>query len=273
MGYTGSVGFVGSGYAGSLGYTGSLGYYGSVGYTGSAGITTRLTNGSYSLTLNTDGTVQFPYIKFPAGDGTVGQTLVTDGHGNLSWSSGSSLTIHKSLDVGTKGAVLIYAIGMIPDPGGSGTNVIQIQATTAHSLNNGDYVTIVYVQGTEELNFNSYYVKVISTDTVILYQDLALTTPIVPVTYIDATGKTIPYRGYIGSGTMYPGNITFGDSSQQTFRAPIFQTNNTPLSEPFLPGDYWYDDTTASLYVYSKFTPTDGSPVYYDFKDITVRKS
>jgi len=278
QGYWGSSGFMGStGYTGSAsstpGYTGSQGYYGSVGFTGSAGSSTALSNGSHTLTINNDGSVQFPFIKFPPNDGTAGQTLVTDGNGNLSWSSGSSLTVHKSLDVGTKSAVSIYAVEMIPDPGGSGTNIIQIQATAPHNLNDSDYVTIVYVQGTEELNFNSYFVKVISTDTVILFQDSALTTPVVPVTGIDATGDTIPYRGYVGSGTMYPGNITFGDGSQQAIRAPIFQTNNTPLSEPFYPGDYWYDDTTDSIYVYSKFTPTDGSPVYYDFKDITARKT
>jgi hypothetical protein len=51
------------------------------------GSVTQLVNGDKTLTLNSDGSVQFPYYKFPAADGTTGQTLVTDGAGNLTWAT------------------------------------------------------------------------------------------------------------------------------------------------------------------------------------------
>jgi hypothetical protein len=53
------------------------------------------TDGSTDHTwiLNPSGTTSFPHYTFPADDGSDGQSLVTDGSGNLSWSSpgGSSI--------------------------------------------------------------------------------------------------------------------------------------------------------------------------------------
>jgi hypothetical protein len=52
---------------------------------GGGGISTELVNGSNHLSMNTDGSVQFPHFTFPAGDGTNGQVLKTNGSGILTW--------------------------------------------------------------------------------------------------------------------------------------------------------------------------------------------
>ena len=51
----------------------------------SSTISDHLHHGSFNLTLNDDGTVQFPNYKFPVADGTNGQTLKTNGSGILTW--------------------------------------------------------------------------------------------------------------------------------------------------------------------------------------------
>jgi hypothetical protein len=54
------------------------------------GSVNQLVNGTNTLKLNSDGSVQFPNYKFPAAAGTAGQVLSTDGSGNVSWSNASS---------------------------------------------------------------------------------------------------------------------------------------------------------------------------------------
>jgi hypothetical protein len=58
-----------------------------------SGVTTnQLINGSYTLTLNADGTVSFPNYKFPVADGSANQVLQTNGSGILSWSAIGGVT-------------------------------------------------------------------------------------------------------------------------------------------------------------------------------------
>ena len=54
---------------------------------GGGGISTQLVSGSNHLVMNPNGTVQLPYFTFPAGDGSNGQVLKTNGSGVLNWSS------------------------------------------------------------------------------------------------------------------------------------------------------------------------------------------
>jgi filamentous hemagglutinin family protein len=65
-------------------------------------------------------------------------------------------------------------------------------------------------------------------------------------------------------------SITFGDGSQQAARAPMMFTNdsvdaNGDLIMPLIPGDFYYDNTSDTLFVYTDFGG------YSDFLDITVR--
>ena len=58
---------------------------------------TQLVNGSYTLQLNSDGTVSFPNYTFPVADGVMdvgtgwGQVLATNGAGTLSWTDAKNL--------------------------------------------------------------------------------------------------------------------------------------------------------------------------------------
>ena len=54
----------------------------------SSTISDHLHHGDFNLTLNDDGTVQFPNYKFPVADGASGQVLTTDGSGILSFAAG-----------------------------------------------------------------------------------------------------------------------------------------------------------------------------------------
>jgi len=66
------------------------------------------------------------------------------------------------------------------------------------------------------------------------------------------------------------GSIFFGSNTwAQSNRAAIFITNadwaaNLDINT-LIPGDFYYDDTTDSIYIYTDFT------TYNDFKDLTVR--
>ena len=76
--YTGDNGIV---------YTYSNGRWVGAGALGNT-VPSKVKNDGYELNLNIDGTVSFPNYTFPLGDGTNGQTLVTDGSGHLSWAAG-----------------------------------------------------------------------------------------------------------------------------------------------------------------------------------------
>ena len=58
---------------------------GNVTITNTAATTNQLVNGSYTLTLNADGSTSFPTYTFPDEDGANGQILIADGTGNVTW--------------------------------------------------------------------------------------------------------------------------------------------------------------------------------------------
>jgi hypothetical protein len=62
----------------------------SVSTTGGTGAVTINASGGYSWTFGTDGTTAFPNYTFPSAHGTLGQVLVDDGNGSLSWSEPAS---------------------------------------------------------------------------------------------------------------------------------------------------------------------------------------
>jgi len=86
---------------------------------GGGGISTELVSGSHRLTMNPNGSMQFPYFTIPAGDGANGQVLKTNGSGVLSWTSDSTTTYrlyntnltqptqHYTLEVDTNGVVIL----------------------------------------------------------------------------------------------------------------------------------------------------------------------
>jgi hypothetical protein len=64
------------------------------------GSVNQLVNGTNTLKLNSDGSVQFPNYTFPAADGTAGQILQTDGAGNISWVNKSSTQTASTTQLG-----------------------------------------------------------------------------------------------------------------------------------------------------------------------------
>lgn len=241
----------------------------------------QLTNNTASILLHDDGSVDFPKFKFPKNDGAADQFLVTDGAGNLSWSSTLNLEnvqIKKSLGIGIGNILSIANVTTMTDPAASldfnglPNIMIQIQTTTNHGLNNGDLITIFGVGGTEELNFNSFYVSVVSTDTFSLYTDSALTAIADGKTYSDYGNlTTYPFRTYTGGGIVVLGSIRFGDQTHQAAAAPKFLNNNSPFDIGFIPGDFYYDDTTDRISLYAKITPISGGDVFYTLIDLTRR--
>jgi len=229
-----------------------------------------LNNGSQSLTLNADGTVQFPFFKFPATDGTAGQTLTTDGNGNLTWSSAGggdtkNLTVGDNLNIGTNTILTIQTVSIIPDPNGSTMMAVQITTTTPHGLSNNQIVTIFgVISGTasatdSELNSPGWIVGNVTSTTFILYED---------ITGDLADGTT--FRTYVSGGYVAVGQIVFADTTFQTTRPPMLITNNTPWDIAELPGDFVWDDVKGTIGIVVKYTPTDGSDIYYGIKDLTV---
>ena len=62
----------------------------SVSSTSGTGSVTLNASGGYSWSFNTDGTTEFPNYTFPSAHGTVGQVLVDNGSGVLSWAEPAS---------------------------------------------------------------------------------------------------------------------------------------------------------------------------------------
>ncbi|CAB4122934.1 hypothetical protein UFOVP29_104 [uncultured Caudovirales phage] len=61
---------------------------------------TQLVNGSANLSLNGDGTVQFPGYLFPATDGSAGQILTTDGSSSVYWGDSAGLSVATDTQLG-----------------------------------------------------------------------------------------------------------------------------------------------------------------------------
>ena len=56
-------------------------------------VPSKVSNNGNELNINSDGTISFPNYTFPVADGEDGQTLVTDGAGNLSWAAGVAASL------------------------------------------------------------------------------------------------------------------------------------------------------------------------------------
>ena len=90
------------------------------------------------------------------------------------------------------------------------TNPVQIEAA-GHDLTSGTYITIAGVDGTVELNENSYYVWVVSSSTLNLYADVNLNIP------VDGTGFTAySTSGTVYLNTVYDENIAIGTEAGES---------------------------------------------------------
>ena len=76
--------------------------------------TNQITYGGYQWFFNNDGTTQFPNYKFTASAGSSGQTLTSDGSGNVVWatpSPGASYAISATSSLTGSGITLTPTVG------------------------------------------------------------------------------------------------------------------------------------------------------------------
>ena len=88
---------------------------------------TRLLNGSYSVTLTSDGHVLFPNYRFPAADGTSNQVLQTNGSGVVSWGTINTTTdqlVNGSYTVALNSSGLLTVPSIIDSTAGTGAVTI-----------------------------------------------------------------------------------------------------------------------------------------------------
>jgi len=142
-------------------------------------ITTTRSNENLKLNANGTGTIDFYGLyRFPKSLGQAGQVLKVGTSGNLlEWGTGGGGSSTTAISGATQA-----------DP-------VVITTTDAHSLVDNQQVTITDVVGMTELNGNSYYVDVLSSTTVALYTDDALSTTVDGTAYTAYTSG-----GYIAGG-------------------------------------------------------------------------
>ncbi len=127
--------------------------------------------------------------------GSIGYVLETDGTGNLNWTPKSTI------------------IAFIQTVSANATAVVT--TTEDNFLIEGAEVTITDAVGMTELNGNSYYIDILTSNTFALYSDSALSTPVnstayTPYAYTSVTDTT--------ASTNY---VTVGSTSSFTANDPI----------------------------------------------------
>jgi hypothetical protein len=128
-------------------------------------------------------------------------SLVTDGTGNLSWAPTSSI---------------IATIQNVTK-----TNPAVVTTSDNNYFTSGAQITITNVTGMTQLNGNTYYANVLTANTLSLYYDRFLTSP------VNSTGyNTFPYTTVSATtaGTNY---ITVANSVPFTINAPVVFTGTT----------------------------------------------
>ena len=155
------------------------------------------------------------------GGGAIGYVLETDGVGNLSWSPKSTITAY------------ISAITKA-NPG-------VVTTTPDNFFTDGSLVTITDIIGMVELNGNSFYVNVLTSNTFALYSDSGLSTPVDTSAYTtySSGGRVISSVG--DSGTSAAGgtntSVQFNFNNILTGNAGFtFDKTTGILTSPFLAG-------------------------------------
>ena len=127
--------------------------------------------------------------------GAVGYVLETDGTGNLSW---------------TPKATIIANIQSVTK-----ANPAVVTTTEDNFFTDGARVTITNAQGMTQLNGNSYYANVLTSNTFSLYSDSGLSTTVNSSAYTAYANTTVT------ATTVTTNYVTVGTSTQFTVNSPI----------------------------------------------------
>ena len=153
--------------------------------------------------------------------GATGFVLQTDGTGNLSW---------------TPKATIIANIQQVTQ-----ANPAVVTTTEDNFFTDGTRVTITNAQGMTQLNGNSYYANVITSNTFSLYSDSGLSTP------IDSSAYTAYAYTSVSGTTITTNRVTVGSSTQFTANAAVSFIGNMSTSGI---------TANTTYYVYDKPTGT-----------------
>jgi len=152
------------------------------------------------------------------GGGAIGYILETDGTGNLSWTPKGVISANIS----------------------NATQASPVVITTSadNFFTDGDVVTITNVSGMTQLNGNSYFANVLTSNTFSLYSDSALTIP------INGTG----YGAYTGNGraiTSVGGSGGGGGGAAGTTFSVQYNYAGVPAGD----SSFTWNNTTSTLNV------------------------
>ena len=153
--------------------------------------------------------------------GATGFVLQTDGTGNLSW---------------TPKATIIANIQQVTQ-----ANPAVVTTTEDNFFTDGARVTITNAQGMTQLNGNSYYANVLTSNTFSLYSDSGLSTP------IDSSAYTAYAYTSVTGTTITTNRVTVGSSTQFTANAAVTFIGNMSTSGI---------TANTTYYVYDKPTGT-----------------
>jgi len=153
--------------------------------------------------------------------GASGYVLQTDGTGNLSWTPKATITA--GIENVTK------------------ANPAVVTTTGNNFFTDGSRVTITDAQGMVELNGNSYYANVLTSNTFSLYSDSGLSTP------VDSSAYSAYAYTNVSATTVTTNRVTIGNSTQFTANAAVSFIGNMSTSGI---------TANTTYYVYDKPTGT-----------------
>jgi len=153
--------------------------------------------------------------------GASGYVLQTDGTGNLSWTPKATITA--SIENVTK------------------ANIAVVTTTEDNFFTDGSRVTITNAQGMVELNGNSYYANVLTSNTFSLYSDSGLSTP------VNSSAFSAYAYTNVSATTVTTNRVTIGNSTQFTANAAVSFIGNMSTSGI---------TANTTYYVYDKPTGT-----------------
>jgi hypothetical protein len=153
--------------------------------------------------------------------GASGYVLQTDGTGNLSWTPKATITA--GIENVTK------------------ANPAVVTTTEDNFFTEGSRVTITNAQGMTELNGNSYYANVLTSNTFSLYSDSGLSTP------VDSSAYSAYAYTNVSATTVTTNRVTIGNSTQFTANAAVSFIGNMSTSGI---------TANTTYYVYDKPTGT-----------------